>query len=447
MIGGLINRAHPYLTLGIILFTFASCATAPSAVKPDAPVGTTRALPVLPPPTLRDIPFKAQDRQIREEHPLFAAGAVTSCQTLIGFTCGYELGTEQSGVESLYVVAPRDQIHKLTGAWGPPRTEGAGETWIDVDTGYRATTQTYDAVTRVNFSPVVPLEDLIAPESPILGFEQTPLLELNQAGVETEHPLSLRRWSKGEIEQDPKLFPVMGDHLKVRSSKRPALTIGLPGTELSELPIYVRPRFAGASKRVKSFELVIPYGGSADGPTRIHDLLEQKYGPGVAGKRGDAEAMVYGDGPQIYAWDEAETRGFHLKVVDVSDGEAFKGWWKGTCLGFAGHWKGRFSGRSVQGAHYLDGRVYPSGDKCRARFSITFEGGPGTVVQVMAVTAAKNRIKMRGLSFKGNAAYHRRGGSYALDTFYMSPDDAVDVLRGTIRDTRKAHGSIVLRRK
>lgn len=48
---------------------------------------------------------------------------------------------------------------------------------------------------------------------------------------------------------------------------------------------------------------------------------------------------------------------------------------------------------------------------------------------------------------KGSATYRSRGRPYALGTFYMSPDEEVDVLRGTIRDTRKAHGSILLRGK
>ena len=100
-----------------------ACAAASGTVAPESePTGAVTKDeargPVQPPPTLRGIAFASTEDQVKESHPVFAAGAAVGCRTLPGFTCGYELDTTGAGVKTLFVIAPSAKIRSLTDPWG-----------------------------------------------------------------------------------------------------------------------------------------------------------------------------------------------------------------------------------------------------------------------------------------------------------------------------------------
>jgi len=146
----------------------------------------------------------------------------------------------------------------LSEKWGAPRwnTDTNSAMWFNPEQGLRASLKDFGDNKLLLFSAYMPFEKLLGTDKAKFGFETTPLLGLDFAGLSKDY----------------------GQVLTVLDEARASTALHLPPTELERLRTTVWPRFNKETGRIESLRMLVPFDAEEGAADRMMAAMKAVWG-------------------------------------------------------------------------------------------------------------------------------------------------------------------------
>ena len=207
---------------------------------PDQEVVVEAERQIQLPEVLQKLALGMAIEEVTSQQPYFTYTDAIACPTIPGVTCGFLRDQSTSDLSSFILVSPDlDKLTSLTQDWPLSETENE---WLDPKNGLRARLYESDDIHRIELTPFVAVDQLIGGPSQGFSFETQTLMNMTQSDFLEAYNDQIKTWKKGEIDQSPDLKKATG-RLLVTRGKKGVITLLAPPSDLSPLPIVIKPTF------------------------------------------------------------------------------------------------------------------------------------------------------------------------------------------------------------
>ncbi|MBA3545317.1 MAG: hypothetical protein H0T76_02425 [Nannocystis sp.] len=261
------------------------------------------------PPPLAKLTFGMTEADAEKAVP----GITNKLVKLEGYqdTSAGSFSTEKGDTKALTSVRlslPKDagDVEKmLTEKWGAPRkTTDLGKTvmvWFNAEKGLRARLKDgFGDGKDLEFSAYMPFETLIGTDKTKFGFETTPLLGLDLAGLSKDYGQVLEVLTKEKAEKKrEEMKKMFGDKMDVLGEAQASTDIHLPPTELESFRTTVWPRFNKTTGLIESIRMTVPFEGEEGGADRLMAAMKKVWGEPKEEEKYGKKLFVFSEEPFI----------------------------------------------------------------------------------------------------------------------------------------------------
>jgi hypothetical protein len=210
---------------------------------------------------------------------------------------------------SLRVSFPKEasaDIEKLlTEKWGAPRkTKELDDevlVWFNPEKGLRARLKnSFGDGKDLEFSAYMPFEKLIGTDKAKFGFETTPLLGLDLAGLSKDYGNVLEVLTKEQAEKKrEEMKKMFGDKIDALGEAQASTDIHLPPTELESFRTTVWPRFNKDTGLIESVRFTVPFDSEEGAADRMMAAMKTAWGEPKEEEKYGSKRWVFSEEPFI----------------------------------------------------------------------------------------------------------------------------------------------------
>lgn len=193
----------------------------------------------------------------------------------------------------------------VTEKWGAPRkVKDLSDTvlvWFNPEKGLRARLKKgFGDGMELEFSAYMPFETLLGTDKTKFGFEKTPLLGLNLAGLHKEYGDVLEVLTKEQAEKKrEEMKKMFGDQIDALGEAQASTDIHLLPTELESYNTTVWPRFNKETGLIESVRMTIPFEGEEGGADRLMAAMKKAWGEPKEEEKYGSKRWVFSEEPFI----------------------------------------------------------------------------------------------------------------------------------------------------
>ncbi len=197
----------------------------------------------------------------------------------------------------------------LTEKWGAPRTtteiKDTVLVWFNPENGLRARLKDgFGDNKDLEFSAYMPFEKLIGTDKAKFGFEKTPLLGLDLAGLSKDYGDVLEVLTKEQAEKKrEEMKKMFGDKIDVLGDAQASTDIHLLPTELESYRTTVWPRFNKETGLIESVRMTVPYEGEEGAADRMMATMKAAWGEPKEEEKYGKKVFVFSEEPFITVQD------------------------------------------------------------------------------------------------------------------------------------------------
>jgi len=197
----------------------------------------------------------------------------------------------------------------LTEKWGAPRTtKDLGKTvlvWFNPEQGLRARLKEgFGDKKDLEFSAYMPFEKLIGADKTKFGFETTPLLGLDLAGLSKDYGAVLEVLSKEKAEKKrEEMKKMFGDKIDALGEAQASTDLHLPPTELESFRTTVWPRFNKDTGLIESVRMTVPFESEEGAADRMMATMKAVWGEPKEEEKYGRKQFVFSEEPFIVVKD------------------------------------------------------------------------------------------------------------------------------------------------
>lgn len=197
----------------------------------------------------------------------------------------------------------------LTEKWGAPRkTTELSDTvlvWFNPDKGLRARLKKgFGDGMDLEFSAYLPFEQLLGTDKAKFGFEKTPLLGLDLAGLNKDYGDVLEVLTKEEAQKKrEEMKKMFGDQIDALGEAQASTDIHLLPTELESFTTTVWPRFNKETGTIESVRMTIPFEGEEGAADRMMAAMKKVWGEPKEEEKYGTKRWVFSEEPFIVVED------------------------------------------------------------------------------------------------------------------------------------------------
>jgi hypothetical protein len=199
-----------------------------------------------------------------------------------------------------------EDIEKLlTEKWGAPRKikdlDETVLTWFNPEKGLRARLKnSFGDGKDLEFSPYMPFDKLIGTDKAKFGFEKTPLLGLDLAGLSKDYGDVLEVLTKEQAEKKREEMKAMfGDKIDQLGEAQASTDIHLLPTELESFRTTVWPRFNKETGLIESVRFTIPFDTEEGAADRLMGQMKKVWGEPKEEEKYGSKRWVFSEEPFI----------------------------------------------------------------------------------------------------------------------------------------------------
>jgi len=213
---------------------------------------------------------------------------------------------------SLRIAVPKEagDLEKLlTEKWGAPRsTKDLGKTvlvWFNPEQGLRARLKEgFGDKKDLEFSAYMPFDKLIGADKDKFGFETTPLLGLDLAGLSKDYAKVLEVLTKEKAEKKrAEMKKMFGDKIDMLGEAQASTDLHLPPTELESFRTTVWPRFNKETGLIESVRMTVPYDSEEGAADRMMAVMKAVWGEPKEEEKYGRKRFVFSETPFITVQD------------------------------------------------------------------------------------------------------------------------------------------------
>ena len=193
----------------------------------------------------------------------------------------------------------------ITEKWGAPRKlEELGEpvaAWFNPEKGIRARLKKgFGDGMDLEFSAYMPFEQLIGTDKTKFGFEKTPLLGLDLAGLNKDYGDVLEVLTKEEAEKKrEEMKKMFGDQIDALGEAQASTDIHLPPTELESYTTTVWPRFDKETGKIESVRFTVPFESEEGAADQLMATMKKVWGEPKEEEKYGSKRWVFSEDPFI----------------------------------------------------------------------------------------------------------------------------------------------------
>jgi hypothetical protein len=197
----------------------------------------------------------------------------------------------------------------LTEKWGAPRkTTELSDTvlvWFNPEKGLRARLKDgFGDGKDLEFSAYMPFEKLLGTDKTKFGFETTPLLGLDLAGLTKDYGNVLEVLTKEEAEKKrEEMKKMFGDKLDALGEAQASTDIHLLPTELESYRTTVWPRFNKDTGLIESVRMTVPFEGEEGAADRMMAAMKAAWGEPKEEEKYGRKRFVFAEEPFLTVQD------------------------------------------------------------------------------------------------------------------------------------------------
>lgn len=215
---------------------------------------------------------------------------------------------DQEVLTSVRLTIPKEagDIEKmLTEKWGEPRkTKELSDTvlvWFNPDKGLRARLKDgFGEKKDLEFSAYMPFEKLIGTDKTKFGFEKTPLLGLDLAGLSKDYGDVLEVLTKEQAQKKrEEMKKMFGDKIDALGDAQASTDIHLLPTELESYRTTVWPRFNKETGLIESVRMTVPFEGEEGAAERMMATMKAAWGEPKEEEKYGSKIFVFSEEPFI----------------------------------------------------------------------------------------------------------------------------------------------------
>lgn len=209
---------------------------------------------------------------------------------------------------SVRVTFPKEagDIEKIiTEKWGAPRKtkelDDVVLVWFNPDKGLRARLKpSFGDGKDLEFSAYMPFEKLIGTDKTKFGFEKTPLLGLNLAGLTKDYGDVLEVLTKEEAQKKrEEMKKMFGDQIDALGEAQASTDIHLLPTELESFRTTVWPRFNKETGLIESVRFTIPFDSEEGAADKLMAQMKKVWGEPKEEEKYGSKRWVFSEEPFI----------------------------------------------------------------------------------------------------------------------------------------------------
>jgi hypothetical protein len=213
---------------------------------------------------------------------------------------------------SVRVTFPKEagDIEKMiTEKWGAPRKlkelDDTVLAWFNPEKGLRAQLKKgFRDGMELEFSAYMPFEQLIGTDKDKFGFEKTPLLGLDLAGLNQDYGDVLEVLTKEQAEKKrEEMKKMFGDQIDALGEARASTDIHLPPTELESYRTTVWPRFDKETGKIESVRFTVPFDSEEGAADRMMEAMKKVWGEPKEEEKYGRKRWVFSEEPFIAVQD------------------------------------------------------------------------------------------------------------------------------------------------
>lgn len=215
---------------------------------------------------------------------------------------------DSKALTSLRISFPKEagDVEKMvTEKWGAPRkvTE-LGDTvlvWFNPEKGLRARLKkSFGDGMDLEFSAYMPFEKLLGTDKTKFGFEKTPLLGLNLAGLQKDYGDVLEVLTKEQAEKKrEEMKKMFGDQIDQLGEAQASTDIHLLPTELESYHTTVWPTFNKETGLIESVRFTVPFEGEEGAADRLMATMKKVWGEPKEEEKYGSKIWVFSEEPFI----------------------------------------------------------------------------------------------------------------------------------------------------
>jgi hypothetical protein len=193
----------------------------------------------------------------------------------------------------------------ITEKWGAPRKlkelDEPVMAWFNPEKGLRARLKKgFGDGMDLEFSAYMPFEKLIGTDKTKFGFEKTPLIGLDLAGLNKDYADVLEVLSKEQAEKKrEEMKKMFGDQIDMLGEAQASTDIILPPTELESYRTTVWPTFDKETGKIESVRFTVPFEGEEGAADQLMATMKKVWGEPKEEEKYGNKVWVFSEEPFI----------------------------------------------------------------------------------------------------------------------------------------------------